>query len=183
MHGVRAFGAGIGEWREQFLFGLFDLCIVEGWSGDALGMVSGGVSGAAAEDKQIGERVAAKAIRPVQTGGGFAGGKKTRNGGLGGFGIHANAAHHVVAGGADFHRAFGDVHVGQFLELVIHAGELLLHVFSGLVRDIEISAAVFGAAAFLDFRVDGARNDVARREFHALGVVSFHEALAHFIAQ
>src|SRR2546426_9298571 len=69
MHGVRAFGAGIGEWGEQFLFGLFDLCIVEGWSGDALGMVSGGESGAPAEDQQIGERVAAKAIRTVQTGG------------------------------------------------------------------------------------------------------------------
>src|SRR6266436_1381172 len=146
-------------------------------------MVSGGESGAPAEDQQIGERVAPKAIRTVQTGGGFAGGKKTRNGGLGGFGIHANAAHHVVAGGADFHRAFGDVHVGQFLELVIHAGELLLHVFSGLVRDIEISAAVFGAAAFLDFCVDGARDDIARGEFHALRVVSFHEAFAHFIAQ
>src|SRR5438445_1465330 len=146
-------------------------------------MVSGGESGAPAEDQQIGERVAPKAIRTVQTGGGFAGGKKTWNGGLGGFGIHANAAHHVVAGGADFHRSFGDVHVGQFLELVIHAGELLLHVFSGLVRDVEISAAVFGAAAFFDFGVDGARNDVTRGEFHALGVVSFHEALAHFIAQ
>src|SRR6266568_4707599 len=146
-------------------------------------MVSGGVSGAPAEDQQIGERVAAKAIRTVQTGGGFAGGKKTWNGGLGGFGIHANAAHHIVAGRPDFHRAFGDVHVGQFLELVIHAGEFLLHVFSGLVRDVEISAAVFGAAAFFDFSVDGTRNDVARGEVHALRVVSLHEALAHLIAQ
>src|SRR5438128_1406934 len=146
-------------------------------------MVSGGESGAPAEDQQIGERVAPKAIRTVQTGGGFASGKKTWNGGLGGFGIHANATHHVVAGGADFHRAFRDVHVGQFLELVIHAGEFLLHVFSGLMRDVEISAAMFGAAAFFDFGVDGARNDIARREFHALGVVSFHEAFAHFIAQ
>src|SRR2546425_6813656 len=115
MHRVRAFGACVGKRREQFLFGLFDLCIVEGWSGDALGMLSGGVSGAPAEDQQIGERVAAKAIRTVQTGGGFAGGKKTRNGGLGGFGGHANTAHHVVAGGGRLPPALWDVHVGPVL--------------------------------------------------------------------
>src|SRR5260370_41509174 len=100
MHGVRTFGAGIGEWGEQFLFGLFDLCIVEGWSGDALGMVSGGEAGAPAEDQQIGERVAPKAFRTVQTGGGLAGGKNTPKAGLGAFGAPANAAHPFVAGEA-----------------------------------------------------------------------------------
>src|SRR5260370_39570944 len=104
-------------------------------------MVSGGVSGAAAEDQQIGERVAAKPIRTVQTCGGFAGGKKTRNGGLGGFGVHANAAHHVVAGGGGLHRAFRDVHVGQVLVLGVHAGGVLFFVFSRLVGEVGIRAA------------------------------------------
>ncbi len=51
------------------------------------------------------------------------------------------------------------------------------------VGNIEIRATVFSAAAFLDFRVDGAGNDVARGKFHALGIVLFHEALACLVAQ
>jgi len=58
--------------------------------------------------------------------------------------------------GPTFHGAFGDVHVGEFFELVIHAGKFLLHILSGLVGDVEESAAVFGTAPFADFGVDGA---------------------------
>src|SRR5713101_367203 len=119
----------------------------------------------------------------METGGGFARGEKARNGRFGGFGIDADATHHIVTGWADFHRAFGDIHVGEFLELVIHAGEFFLHVLGRLLRDIEIRAAVFGAAAFLDFGVDGACDDVAGGELHALGVVFFHEALAKFVTK
>src|SRR5207302_5982055 len=88
-----------------------------------------------------------------------------------------------MAGGTDFHGTFGDVNVGEFLELVIHAGKFFLHVLGGLVGDVEIGAAVFGAAAFFDFGVDGAGNDIARGKFHALGIVFFHEALAEFVAK
>src|SRR5947208_4234486 len=52
-----------------------------------------------------------------------------------------------------------------------------------VVGDVEISATVFGSAAFLDFGVDGAGHDVARGELHALGVVLLHETLARFVAQ
>src|SRR5229473_2656955 len=183
MNGVRAFGAGVGERGEQFFFRLFDLRVIDRRGGNAFCVCSGGEPGATAKDKKVGERVAAKAIRAMKAGGSFAGSEKARNGRFGGFSIHADAAHHVVTGGSDFHRAFSDVHVGEFLELVVHAGEFFLHVLGRLLRDIQIGAAVFGAAAFLDFSVDGAGDDVAGGELHALGVVFFHEALAEFVAK
>ena len=119
----------------------------------------------------------------METGSSFTRSEKAGNCGRGGFRIHSNATHHVMAGWADFHGTFGDVHVGEFLELVIHAGKLFLHVLGGLVGDVKVRAAVFCAAAFADFRVDRASNDVAGGELHALRVVFFHEALAEFIAK
>src|SRR5437763_17176716 len=88
-----------------------------------------------------------------------------------------------MARGADFHWTFGDIHVSQFLKLVVHTGQLLLHVFSGLVGYIQIRAAMLTAAPFADVRIDGASNNVASGKFHALGIVLFHEALAVFIAK
>ena len=120
--------------------------------GDLLGVLRGGQSRAAAEDQQIGKRISAQAVRAMQPAGRFARGEKSGDGGLRRFGFHANAAHHVMAGGANFHGAFGDVHVRQFLELVIHAGKFPLHVFGGLVRNVEKRAAVLGAAAFSALR-------------------------------
>src|SRR5882724_9642300 len=146
-------------------------------------MRGGGEPGATAKDQEIGERVAAESIRAVKTGGSFTSGEKAGHCRLSSFSIDADATHHVMAGGADFHRAFGDVHVGEFLELVIHAGEFFLHVFGRLVGDVEIGAAVFGAAAFLDFAVDGARDDVAGGKLQALGIVFFHETLAELVAK
>src|SRR5437879_2797225 len=183
MNSIRTFRAGVGEGSKQFFFGLLDLRVVEGRSGSALGVFSGRKSGATAEDQEIGERISAEAIRTVKTSGRFACGKQPGNGGLRSFGVHADAAHHVVARGTDFHGALGDVHVGEFLELVVHTGKFFLHVFGGFVRDVEVRAAVFGAAAFLDLGVDRAGHDVARGKFHALGIVFFHEALARFVAQ
>ena len=63
-------------------------------------------------------------------------------------GVHADAAHDVVRGRADFHRLLGDVEVGQLLELVIHARQLALDVRLGVrellldPRDVEEHAAV-----------------------------------------
>ena len=42
---------------------------------------------------------------------------------------------------------------------------------------------MFGPAAFFHFGVNRASDDVARRKFHALGVVLFHEALTKLVAQ
>src|SRR5437016_12965846 len=181
MHSIGTFRAGIGKGGKQFFFGLIDLRVIDGRSGSAFGVLRGGQPGATAEYEQIGERISAEAIRTVKASGGFAGGKQTGNGGLRRFRVHADAPHHVVASGANFHGALGDIHVGEFLELVIHTRKFFLHVFSGLVRDVEIRAAVFRTAAFLDFGVDGASHNVSRGEFHAFGVVFFHETLARFV--
>ena len=143
----------------------------------------GGQARAAAEDQQIRKRISAEAVRAVQSARRFARRKKSGHGGLPRFRVHANAAHHVVARRAHFHRPLGDVHVREFLELVIHARQFPLHVFGGLVRNIEKRAAVRSAAAFLHFRVDRARHHVARGKLHALRIVLLHEALAIFVAQ
>jgi len=51
------------------------------------------------KDEQIGERISTEAIRTVKTCGSFTGSEENRQGGLRRFGVHTNAAHHVVAGG------------------------------------------------------------------------------------
>src|SRR5689334_15210268 len=42
---------------------------------------------------------------------------------------------------------------------------------------------MLGAAAFADFGVDGARDDVASGEFHALRIIFLHEALAELVTK
>src|ERR1043166_358771 len=83
----------------------------------------------------------------------------------------------------NLHRAFGNVYVGQFAELVVHARQFFLHIFSRLVRDIEIGATMFGAATFFHLGVDRARNHIAGREFHAFRIITLHETLAIFIGE
>ena len=101
----------------------------------------------------------------------------------GGFRIDPDASHHIVACGSYFHGPLGDIHIGQFEELVIHAGELLLYVFRGLMGDIQEGTAVLGAASFAYFGIYGPRDNVTRGELHALGIVFLHEALARFVAK
>ena len=107
----------------------------------------------------------------METGGGFSGGEETGDVGHLRVAVDADAAHHVVGGGADFHRLFGDVEVGELLELVVHAGELALDVLLGLgdvlldPGDVEEDAAVRRAAAGFDFAVDAAGDVVAGEEF------------------
>ncbi len=183
MNGVRAFGSRVGKRSKQFFFGLLDLQVVDGDHRRALSVLSGCQSCTAPKHQEIRERIASEAISAVKSGGSFARREKAGHSGFRGFRIHANAAHHVMAGRADFHRSLRNVDVREFLELVIHTGKFFLHVLGGFVGNIQICAAMFGAASFLDFRIDGAGNDVARRELHALGIVLLHEALAGFVAQ
>src|SRR5260370_29523801 len=42
--------------------------------------------------------------------------------------VHLDASHHVVGRRTHFHRLLGNVDVGKLLELVIHAGQLLLYM-------------------------------------------------------
>ena len=74
-----------------------------------------------AEDEQVGERVAAEAVRAVHAAGAFAGREQAGHRRGGGVGVHADAAHDVVHRRADLHRHRGDVDVGELLELVVHA--------------------------------------------------------------
>ena len=99
------------------------------------------------------------------------------------FPLDPNAPHHVMASRSDLHRSLGDIHIGQLLELVVHAGQLLFHIIGRLLRDVEKCAAVFGAAAFAHFRVNGTRHYIARGELHSLRIIFLHETLAQFVSQ
>src|SRR5438270_57516 len=88
-----------------------------------------------------------------------------------------------MAGWANFHWTLGDIHVRQFLELVIHAGQLLLHIFSRLMGNVQVRAAMFAATAFAHFGVDGAGYNVTGGKLHALGIILLHETLAFFVAK
>ena len=83
--------------------------------------IGGVVTGALAEDQQVGERVAAQAIGAVKAGGALAGGEQTRYRRHLALGVDPDAAHHVVGSGAHLHRLRGDVDSRQLLELVVHA--------------------------------------------------------------
>ena len=62
-----------------------------------------------------------------------------------------------MRGGADLHGLFGDIDVGQLLELVIHAGQLLLDVLGGIREllfdpcDVQKHAAVRASAPLPNF--------------------------------
>ena len=114
----------------------------------------------------------------MESGGGFSGGEEAGHGGHLRVAIDADATHHVVGRGSDFHRLLRDVEVGELLELVIHAGQLALDVFFGFgqalfyPRDVEIDAAVGCAASGFDFAIDAAGNVVASKELRrAAGVL------------
>src|SRR6266705_5538544 len=119
----------------------------------------------------------------MQTRGSFARREESRHVSLRGLSIYANSTHHVVARRPYLHGPFGDIHVSKLTELVIHTGQFFLHVFSRLVRDVKIGAAMFGAATFLHFGVDCARYHIARRKFHLFRIISLHEALAVFVSK
>ena len=86
----------------------------------ALGEVGRADAGPAAEDEEVGERVAPEAVGAVHAAGHLAGGEEARHRGCLGLGVDAHAAHHVVAGRADLHGLGRDVDAGQLLELVVH---------------------------------------------------------------
>src|ERR1700758_4561475 len=84
-------------------------------------------------------------------------GKQTGNIGHLRIGVDADATHHVVSRGSNFHRLLRDVDVRQLLELVIHAGELPFYVFRRTRNavldpgDIQENTTVRTAAAFTNF--------------------------------
>src|SRR5262245_37026510 len=83
--------------------------------------------------------------------------------------VHSDAAHHVVRRRTDFHGLLRDVDVAELLELMIHAGKLLLDVLGAVWKplfdpgDIEENTAMRAAAALSDFAADAPRDVVARQ--------------------
>ena len=85
----------------------------------------GAEPGTTAEHQQVGQRVAAQAVRAVHAAGDLARGEQARETRLLGVGVDLHATHDVVAGRTDLHRLRRDVDVGQLLELVVHRRQLL----------------------------------------------------------
>src|SRR5258708_19470587 len=86
-----------------------------------------------------------------------------------------------MAGWTHLHRSPGNTTTRQFLELVIHAGELLLHIVGGLLRDVEVSSAVLRAPPLAYFRVDSARYHVPGGKLHPFRVILLHAAFAQLL--
>ena len=109
-------------------------------------------------------------LAPCRPAARFAGGEEARQRRHLRVAVDANPAHRVVRRRPDFHRRPRDVEVGELLELVVHARQLLLMcsaAFGSLLLDpgdVEEHAAVRAAAAGLDFAVDAARDVVAREQ-------------------
>ncbi len=77
-----------------------------------------------------------------------------------------------MAGRPDLHRLGGDVHVRQFLELMVHRRQPPFdHLGRHPRRDVQEDPAVRGAAARLDLGVDGAGDLVAGEQLGRPAVV------------
>ena len=70
-----------------------------------------------------------------------------------------------MRGGHDGNGCRGDIDA-EFQAAAINVGEALAEEIGGLVGDVEIDAV---GAAFLHFTVDGAGDDVARRQLRRDG--------------
>ena len=141
-------------------------------AGAALREVGRTDAGPAAEDDEVGERVAAQAVGAVHAARHLADGEQARDGGGLRLGVDAHAAHHVVAGRPDLHRPGRDVDAGQLHELVVHGREPAPDVLGRAARrDVEVHAAVRGAAAGLDLGVDGPGHLVAGQQVGRAPVV------------
>ena len=163
-------GRGPLERRQRHPLGGVDRRRVD-VGGAALARELGGVlTGPLAEHQQVRQRVSAQAIGAVQASGALARREEAGDRRHLRVAVDADAAHRVVGGRADLHRHAGDVDVRQLLELVVHAGELLLDVLGPLGEalldpgDVEEDAAVRAAAPLAHLFHDLARHVVAGEE-------------------
>ena len=127
----------------------------------------GVLAGALAEHQQVGERVAAEPVGAVDARRALARGEESGHGRHLRLAVNAHAPHDVVRRRADLHGFLRDVDVGELLELVVHARQLLADVFFRVgqprldPRDVEEDAAVRAAAPRLHLAHDAARDVVA----------------------
>src|SRR5882757_8571189 len=115
------------------------------------------------KDQQIRKRVPPQPIRAVQSRCCLARSEQSRQRTLCRLRLHANPAHHVVQRRSNFHRPCSDVHVRQLFELVVHARQFFLHVLRGLVRNVQIRAAMLCPPPLFHLRIDRPRHHVPRR--------------------
>src|SRR5918912_1491783 len=143
----------------------------------------GALAGPTTEDEEIGERVAPKAVRAVQTTGDLAGGEESWHAGGGTLWVDLDATHRVVDGREDLHRLPSDVYVGELEELLVHGGELLHYAFVAEMRDVQVYAAVLAPPPLRDLGVVRPGHHVACTQLHLLGVIALHVALALGVPQ
>src|SRR5947199_4872014 len=85
--------------------------------------------------------------------------------------MNTDAAHDVVHCRSNLHRSCGDVDIGELLELMVHARQLLLDVFRSVrdfffdPGDVEENTAVRTSPAFLDFAHDATCDMISRQKF------------------
>src|SRR5262245_1315303 len=85
--------------------------------------------------------------------------------------MNTDAAHDVVHRRSNFHRSCGDVDIGELLELMVHARQLLLDVFRSVgdfffdPGDVEENTAVWASPAFLDLAHDATCDVISRQKF------------------
>src|SRR6185312_9843517 len=170
-------GAFAVEWSERPLGGGFDLAVDGFRRRGALSVLGRVFAGEFPQYEQVRQRVAAEAVGAVDSRGAFAAGEEPRDLRHLRVGIDADSAHRVVRRRAHFHRFLGDVEAAEFLELVVHARQLLLPVGLGVEArflfavplgeglQFEEDAAVRAAAAFAGLPNDTAGHVVAGQEF------------------
>ena len=118
LHPARSNGASISRVASSTCAG------ISGRSLNCLGMLGGRQTCATPENEQVRKRIPAQPVCAMESGSCLPCCKKSGHGRFRGFRIDANTSHHVVAGRSDLHRPLRNVHIREFLELVIHAGQL-----------------------------------------------------------
>src|SRR5436309_15276733 len=96
--------------------------------------------------------------------------------------MNTDAAHDVVHRRSNLHRSCGDVDIGELLELMVHARQLLLDVFRSVrdfffdPGDVEENTAVRTSSAFLYLAQDASYDMISRLKLRK--VVLMHVTLS-----
>ena len=101
----------------------------------------------------------------MESGRAFAAGKETGYPGLLSIGINPNPSHKIMQRGSHLHRFLGDIHFGQFLELVIHRWQFAADEIRGSAgRDVQKRPPVGRSATGFDLGGDGPGDDVTGQQ-------------------
>ena len=154
------------------------------FSAEALQVADHFGAGAAAEHDGLQQGVAAQAVGAVDAHAGALAGGVEAGHRRGAVEVGVDAAHGVVL--ARHHRdgLLDGVDAFEVDGQVADAGQPLQDLLGAQVAEVQVDVALaVDAPAFVDLGLDGAGHDVARREFHELGRVLLHVALAQAVDQ